>query len=62
MALGLREMRAQLDWSQERLARELEVSAKTIARWEKGNPPKVVLMFLETQLKSKLSLVQEAAI
>lgn len=54
MELSLREMRTQLNWSQERLARELEVSATTIRRWEQGAPPKVVLLFLEGKIKMPL--------
>jgi DNA-binding transcriptional regulator YiaG len=52
VAAGLREMRNALGISQEGLARELDVSVKTVRRWEQGTPPKAVLMYLN--LKSPL--------
>ncbi len=31
----LKELREQLDWTQERLAKELDVDRRTVIRWEK---------------------------
>ncbi len=36
MPAELKKIRTALGWSQETLARELDVSARTIYRWEKG--------------------------
>ena len=32
----IKQLREKLDWSQEKLARELSISVNTIRRWEKG--------------------------
>jgi DNA-binding transcriptional regulator YiaG len=58
VAAGLREMRNALGVSQEGLARELDVSVKTVRRWEQGTPPKAVLMYLN----SKPPLREKAAV
>jgi DNA-binding XRE family transcriptional regulator len=56
--MGLREMRLQLRWSQQRLADELGVSLKTVYNWERHGPPKPVLLYLKT----KSPLREKAAI
>jgi transcriptional regulator with XRE-family HTH domain len=45
----LRDMRLNLKWTQERLAHEAGVSVKTVARWERNSPPKVVVKWLKTK-------------
>lgn len=57
----MRDLRVQLDWSQERLARELEVSAKTVSRWENGSPPKAVLLYLN-EIQNKKPLLRKATL
>jgi transcriptional regulator with XRE-family HTH domain len=49
----LRDIRLNLKWTQERLAHEAGVSVKTVARWERGNPPKFVVKLLKTKEKCR---------
>jgi DNA-binding transcriptional regulator YiaG len=50
----LRQIRAQLRWSQERVADEFGVTVRTVHNWERHGPPKPVLMVLKAKLKSPL--------
>lgn len=56
---NIKQLREKLDWSQEKLARELSISVNTIRRWEKGtNEPsalaKKVLSNLLKRTNTKL--------
>jgi DNA-binding XRE family transcriptional regulator len=53
-ALPLPEMRSTLDLSRERMARVLDVSAKTIERWEQG-----AALPAHVRVRSRLARIQE---
>jgi DNA-binding transcriptional regulator YiaG len=60
--MQLRKMRRQLGMSQEKLAGELGVSAKTVYNWERREPPKSVLMLLKVRAKTKSPFQGKTAI
>ena len=41
---SLREIRTNLQWTQERMAREMSTSLRTYSRWESGMTPKRVML------------------
>lgn len=53
----IRQLREKLDWSQERLARELSVSVNTVRRWEKGvNEPSTLARKALLDLLKKVNI------
>lgn len=58
----LRKIRSDLQWTQERMARELSISLRTYSRWEAGATPKRVLMHAALILKNcNSTLLQEVS-
>ena len=58
----LRKIRSDLQWTQERMARELSISLRTYSRWEAGISPKRVLLHASLILKNfNSALLQEVS-
>ena len=47
----MKDLLEKLGWSQAEFARKIGVSTKTVNRWSKGEPPRIVLIYLELVVK-----------